>query len=80
MEAIMQVSKWGNSLAVRLPKALVEEFGIVEGDDLDIRQVDNQTFAMIRSAKDREFVIHLRRLQKPTPPGYRWSRDEANTR
>ena len=24
-EAVMQVSKWGNSLAVRLPKALVEE-------------------------------------------------------
>lgn len=76
----MQVSKWGNSLAVRLPKKLVEEFGIVEGDDLDIRLVDDQTFAIIRSARDREFVIHLRRLQKPTPSGFRWSRDEANAR
>ncbi len=76
----MQVSKWGNSLAVRLPKALVEEFGIIEGDDLDIRLVDGQTFSISRSAKDREFIIHLRRLQKPTPPGYRWNRDEANER
>lgn len=76
----MQVSKWGNSLAVRLPKKLVEEFSIVEGDDLDIRRVDDQTFAVSRSAKDREFVIHLRRLQKPTPPGFRWNRDEANAR
>jgi len=27
MEAAMEVSKWGNSLAVRLPKALVDELG-----------------------------------------------------
>jgi antitoxin component of MazEF toxin-antitoxin module len=27
----LQVCKWGNSLAVRLPLGLVAEFGIVEG-------------------------------------------------
>jgi antitoxin MazE len=36
MEAKMRVSKWGNSLAVRLPKALVEKLGIAEGDDVDV--------------------------------------------
>ena len=36
MEAEMRVSKWGNSLAVRLPKALVEKLGIAEGDDVDV--------------------------------------------
>jgi antitoxin MazE len=28
VEVTMQVSKWGNSLAVRLPKALVDELGL----------------------------------------------------
>jgi antitoxin MazE len=28
----MQVSKWGNSLAVRLPAAVVEALGLKEGD------------------------------------------------
>ncbi len=32
----MQVSKWGNSLELRLPKALVEELGLNEGDELNV--------------------------------------------
>ena len=32
----MQVSKWGNSLAVRLPKALVDQLGLKEGDELNV--------------------------------------------
>ena len=34
MEA--QVGKWGNSLAVRLPKGLAEEVGLTEGSRLDL--------------------------------------------
>jgi antitoxin MazE len=30
----MRVAKWGNSLAVRLPVALVQELGISNGDEL----------------------------------------------
>ncbi len=29
----MLVSKWGNSLAVRLPKEVVEKLGLKEGDN-----------------------------------------------
>ena len=32
----MHVSKWGNSLVVRLPKALVEDLGLKPGDELEI--------------------------------------------
>ena len=32
----MQVSNWGNSLAVRLPKALVEELGLTPGVELQV--------------------------------------------
>ena len=35
----MQVSKWGDSLAVRLPKALVEKKGLRAGDELNIVDV-----------------------------------------
>ncbi len=30
----MKVSKWGNSLAIRLPAELVEKLGIKEGDEI----------------------------------------------
>ena len=33
----MQASKWGNSLAVRLPAKLVEELGLKEGDEIEVR-------------------------------------------
>ncbi len=75
----MQVSKWGNSLAVRLPKKLVEEMGIVAGDEIDIRAVDERTLELSKAA-DAEFIARLRALQKPAPQGFRWSRDEANER
>ena len=30
------LQKWGNSLAVRIPKAIAEEAGVAESDDLEI--------------------------------------------
>jgi len=33
----MQVSKWGNSLAIRLPAAVVEALKLKEGDSVEIR-------------------------------------------
>ena len=38
----MQVAKWGTSLAVRLPVALVKELGIAEGDELMLQPVPQQ--------------------------------------
>ena len=32
----MQVSKWGNSLAVRLPAAVVDALKLKEGDHIEI--------------------------------------------
>lgn len=30
------VAKWGNSLGLRLPKAIVEQLGVKEGTELDL--------------------------------------------
>ncbi len=37
----MQVSRWGNSLAVRLPKDLVERLGLAAGDALTVVALDD---------------------------------------
>ena len=31
----MQVTRWGNSLAIRLPAAVVEALSLKEGDDIE---------------------------------------------
>jgi antitoxin MazE len=76
----MQISKWGNSLAVRLPKKLVEQLGIAEGDDVNITAEDAQTIVISKSGGKGDFFIKLRLLQKPKPKGFVWNRDDANSR
>ena len=39
----MQVAKWGNSLAVRLPADLVRELGLKEGDQMVVILPDHGT-------------------------------------
>jgi antitoxin MazE len=44
----MQVAKWGNSLAIRLPAAVVEVLGLKEGDEIEIQIADERAFAVSR--------------------------------
>jgi antitoxin MazE len=39
----MQVGKWGNSLAVRLPASVVEGLELKEGDEIEIEIADART-------------------------------------
>jgi len=34
-----RIQKWGNSLALRIPKAAAEDAGLVEGSEVDLRAV-----------------------------------------
>ena len=36
----MQIAKWGNSLAVRLPARMVQELGLKAGDEIEITAAD----------------------------------------
>lgn len=77
----MQVSKWGNSLAVRLPKALVEELGLKEGDELDVVAARKGTLEVeTKEERRRRAIEHLASLKWPLPPDYKFDRDEANER
>jgi antitoxin MazE len=76
----MQVSKWGNSLAVRLPSAVVEALDLKEGDQIEIRVADRRTFEITRDRSSEKAIERIRRLRRPLPPGFKFSRLEANER
>lgn len=76
----MQVSKWGNSLAVRLPAVVVETLGLKEGDEIEIRVAGERTFDLDLDRSRERAVARLRALRKPLPPGWSFDRDEANRR
>ena len=76
----MQVGKWGNSLAVRLPAAVVEALGLKEGDEIQIEVAGERTFRVERDRTREEALARLRSLAWKLPPGFKFSRDEANER
>lgn len=76
----MQVAKWGNSLAVRLPATVVEALGLKEGDQIEIRISGDREFEVTRDRSKDKALARLRRLRRPLPRGFSFSRDEANER
>lgn len=76
----MQISKWGNSLAVRLPKAVVEALKLKEGDDVEVVIAGKRNLQIARDHSRERALAELRALQRPLPPGFKFDRDEANER
>ncbi|CAB3735011.1 hypothetical protein R8871_06112 [Paraburkholderia graminis C4D1M] len=76
----MQVAKWGNSLAVRLPSSLVEALELREGDDIEIIIDAQRTFAVRKKPGADELLQRLRRFRGKLPADFKFSRDEANER
>jgi antitoxin MazE len=76
----MLVSKWGNSLAVRLPKALVEALKLSPGDELNVVEASKGQIAVEKIDKRAEFLRQMEQFRFPLPEGYKFDRDEANER
>ncbi len=45
----MKVARWGNSLALRLPAAVVEALALKEGDDVQVDVADAAHLTVARS-------------------------------
>ena len=76
----MQVAKWGNSLAVRLPAKVVEALALKEGDDIEITIAGARTMRVARQPSTAEALVALRRLRGAMPPGFKFDRELANDR
>jgi antitoxin MazE len=76
----MQVSKWGNSLAIRLPAVIVEVLELKEGDEIDIQVAGQRAFNIDVDRTRERALERIKALRKPLPPGWKFDRDEANAR
>ncbi len=76
----MQVSRWGNSLAVRLPKKLVDDMSLVEGDKIDVVEVVNRTLMVEKDQRRKRAQENMRLRGWTAPADYKFDRDEANER
>ena len=76
----MQIAKWGNSLAVRLPQSVVDALKLKEGDQIDIQVMGARALEVEKKPPPRELLTRLRKLRGRLPAGFKFDRLEANER
>ncbi len=76
----MQVAKWGNSLAVRIPNSVVEALDLKEGDDVAIRIAEGPAFEIARDDARQRALERIKAFGLKLPPDWSFDRDEAHTR
>jgi antitoxin MazE len=76
----MLVSKWGNSLAVRLPKALVVSMGLKPGDELKVIETGEGVIKVAKDERRRQALDRLAARDWELPADYKFDRQEANSR
>ena len=76
----MQVSKWGNSLAIRLPAAVVDALDLKDGDQIEVRIAGSREFEISRDRQREIALERLRKMKWSLPPGFKFDREEANER
>lgn len=76
----MQVSKWGNSLAIRLPAALVKELELAQGDDVQLNVRGRREFAISKKPGKSEILAALREYRGRLPRDFEFDRNEADER
>lgn len=76
----MQVSKWGNSLAIRIPASVTEALKLKEGDDIEVVVADTRMFAIRRQSSRDELLAQIKAYRGRLPADFMFDRDEANER
>lgn len=73
-------SKWGNSLAVRLPSKLVAKLKLKDGAKIKIRENEDGSLEIAKAMDREEALAYIRDNAVHAPPGFRFDREDANAR
>ena len=77
----MQLARWGNSLAISVPAALVKSLDLKEGDEVRLLASDGKSDLIVQTREDRLAMLEsLREFSGRFPDDWKFDRDEANAR
>ena len=76
----MQVSKWGNSLAVRFPASLVQALDLKEGEEIDLHLVGSRAIEIFKKPSVKELLARLHQFRGRLPADFHFDRLQANER
>lgn len=75
----MRISKWGNSLAVRIPKDVVKALELDVGDEVEFTRRGPGVLEVSKVSR-KDAIARIRAMAKPLPLGWKFDREEANAR
>lgn len=76
----MRVSKWGNSLAIRIPSSVSEALKLDEGDEVEVTIAGTREFVIERDRRREKALQRLQNSNWTLPSGWQFNREEANER
>jgi antitoxin MazE len=76
----MQVAKWGNSLAIRIPAAVADALELKEGDDIEVVISADRVIEISRNDRRQKALERMRASKWTLPPDWKFDRDEVNER
>jgi len=80
----VKISKWGNSLAVRLPSAVTDRLNLKEGDEVDLAIGESGRLELVRKLTRQEEIAEamerLRAFRGKVPADFKFNREEAHDR
>ncbi len=76
----MQISKWGNSLAVRLPAAILDALDLKEEDEIEISIAGKRDFRVARDRSKERAHEALHQMKWSFPPDFPFNRKAINER
>ena len=76
----MLVSRWGNSLGVRLRRALVDSLSLKSGGKLDVVSATPERIEVKKDMRRAEAIARMRARGLCVPEGYVFDRSDANAR
>jgi antitoxin MazE len=74
----MQVAKWGNSLAVRLPASVVDALELKEGDDIEIYADRSGAFSVSKKPTVTERIERMRKYRGRLPADFKFDRESLS--
>ena len=76
----VKIAKWGNSAAIRLPKAVMDEMRLGEGGELDLRLVEGELRAVaVRSSNAPTLNQLVAQMKLLGGPDYDFGAEEWDT-
>ncbi len=75
----MQIAKWGNSLAIRIPANVAKSLELKAGDEVEIVTSSNG-FEVLKDDSKTKALETIARFKGRLPKNFKFNRDELNER